>query len=68
MELILVPLQVAQFDIGIAPDTANSSVAFTKGYLVKFTGSVETVTVTLNNAAGDASELNYEVTMDAKPQ
>ncbi|KGM93676.1 hypothetical protein Z968_12465 [Clostridium novyi A str. 4552] len=57
-----------QFEVGNAPDTSNSSIAISKSYLVQFSGSILDVNVTLNNAAGNASEGNYEVTLFADQQ
>ncbi|WP_027623867.1 hypothetical protein [Clostridium lundense] len=61
-------VQSAQFRSGNAPDTAHSSITLPKNYLVKYAGSIITATVTLNNAAGDAVEGNYEVSFAADLQ
>lgn len=44
-----------------APLAANSKVSIEKPYLIKFSGSVLNVTVTLNNATDDAADGAYEV-------
>lgn len=58
----------AQFRSGNKPLPANSTITLPKDYLVKYAGSIITATVTLNNAAGDAVEGNYEVSFAADLQ
>lgn len=61
-------VETASFTVGNAPTAPNSSVVIDKPYLVKYTGQILGLRVTLNNAAGDAPEGNYEVSIDADLQ
>lgn len=51
------------YDSSTYPDTASSKVIIDKPYLGHFTGEVLPVYVTLNNAAGTATNTNYQVTL-----
>lgn len=57
-----------EITVGNAPTTDYSSITIPKDYLVKYIGDIINLTVTLNNATGDAVVGNYEVSIVAALQ
>jgi hypothetical protein len=51
-----------------APDPGHSTIDIKKDYLVKYIGQIILVIVMLNNAAGDASTEDIQVSLEADLQ